>query len=171
MADTPAEALTAVNKIGDLLERARSQNFLILGPAGVDKLLKQTQPAETVDDQVASAFAVLKSQSAVHVGEFHEKYRHLQNERSVNAAAARAFDGSDEVILRDLTKAKRVEAAAKKKDAAAKKKLDAAQAAREKTASAVELAHAETIRLQKSLESNAKEKPVSYTHLTLPTKA
>ena len=43
MAETPADALAAVNKIGDLLELARSQNFLILGPAGVTKLLNQAQ--------------------------------------------------------------------------------------------------------------------------------
>ena len=75
MSETPAEALTTVNKIGALLELARSQNFLILGPTGVAKLLKHAQLAETVDDQVASAFAVLQSQSAAQVGEFHEKYR------------------------------------------------------------------------------------------------
>ena len=45
-----------------------------------------------------------------------------------------------------------------RKDAAAKKKLDAAQAAWEKTAAAVRSARAETGRLQKSLENNAKEK-------------
>jgi hypothetical protein len=164
-AETPAEALTAVNEIGNLLELARSQNFLILGPAGVAKLLKQAQFAETVDDQVASAFAVLQSQSAAHVGEFQEKYRHLQTERSANAAAAHIFAGSDETIQRDLTKAEQKEAvamkmnaAAKKKRDAAKKKLDAAQAALEKTAAAVRSARAETGRLQKSLENNAKEK-------------
>ena len=165
MAETPAEALTAVNKIGDLLELARSQNFLILGPAGVAKLLNQAQFADTVDDQVASAFAVLQSQCAAQVGEFHEKYRHLQTERSANAAAAQTFAGSDEAIQRDLTKAEQKEAVAMRKDAAAKKKrdaakkkLDAAQAACENTAAAVRSARAETGRLQKSLENNAKEK-------------
>ena len=72
--------MTAVNNIGALLERARSQNFLILGPAGVATLVELAQFAKRVDEQVASAFAVLKSQSAVHVGECHEKYRHLQND-------------------------------------------------------------------------------------------
>ena len=91
MSETPAEALTVVNKIGDLLELARSQNFLILGPSGVAKLLKHAQLAETVDDQVASAFAVLQSQCAAQVGEFQEKYRHLQTERSANAAAEQIF--------------------------------------------------------------------------------
>ena len=158
MAETPAEALTAVNKIGDLLELARSQNFLILGPAGVAKLLNQAQFADTVDDQVASAFAVLQSQCAAQVGEFQEKYRHLQTERSANAAAAQTIVGSDETIQRDLAKAEQKEAAAMRKDAAAKKKLDAAQAAWEKTAAAVRSARAETGRLQKSLENNAKEK-------------
>ena len=158
MAETPADALAAVNKISDLLELACSQNFLILGPAGVTKLLNQAQFTETVDDQVASAFAVLQSQSAAHVGEFHEKYRHLQTERSANAAAAQTFAGSDEAIQRDLTKAEQKEAVAMRKDAAAKKKLDAAQAAWEKTAAAVRSARAETGRLQKRLENNAKEK-------------
>jgi len=165
MAETPADALAAVNKISDLLELACSQNFLILGPAGVTKLLNQAQFTETVDDQVASAFAVLQSQSAAHVGEFHEKYRHLQTERSANAVAAQKFAGSDEAIQRDLTKAEQKEAVAMRKDAAAKKKrdaakkkLDAAQAAWEKTAAAVRSAQAERGRLQKSLETNAKEK-------------
>ena len=165
MAETPANALAAVNKISDLLELACSQNFLILGPAGVTKLLNQAQFTDTVDDQVASAFAVLQSQSAAQVGEFHEKYRHLQTERSANAAAAQTFAGSDEVIQRDLTKAEQKEAVAIRKDAAAKnkfdaakKKLDAAQAAWEKTAAAVRSARAETGRLQKRLENNAKEK-------------
>ena len=75
-----------------------------------------------------------------------------------NAAAAQTFDGLDETIQRDLAKAEQKEAVAKKKDAAAKKKLDAAQAAWEKTAAAVRSARAETGRLQKSLENNAKEK-------------
>jgi len=157
-AETPADALAAVSKIGDLLELARSQNFLILGPAGVAKLLNQAQFTNAVDDQVASAFAVLQSQSAAHVGEFQEKYRHLQTERSANAAAAQTFAGSNEAILRDMTKAEQKEAVAKRKDAAAKKKLDAAQAAWEKTTAAVRSAQAETGRLQKSLETNAKEK-------------
>jgi hypothetical protein len=157
-AETPADALAAVSKIGDLLELARSQNFLILGPAGVAKLLNQAQFTNAVDDQVASAFAVLQSQSAAHVGEFQEKYRHLQTERSANAAAAQTFAGSDKAILRDMTKAEQKEAVAKRKDAAAKKKLDAAQAAWEKTTAAVRSAQAETGRLQKSLETNAKEK-------------
>ena len=176
-AETPAEALAAVNKIGDLLELARSQNFLILGPAGVVTLLELAQFAKKVDDQVASAFAVLQSQSAVHVQEFHEKYRDLQTERSANAATAQSLDGSNETIQRDLAKAK-------KKEAVAKTKLDAA-------AAALRSARAETERLQESLENNAKEKQsfgkleedlaaqskavmkmleaVSYTHLTLPT--
>ena len=164
-AETPADALAAVSKIGDLLELARSQNFLILGPAGVAKLLNQAQFTNAVDDQVASAFAVLQSQSAAHVGEFQEKYRHLQTERSANAAAAQTFAGSNEAILRDMTKAEQKEAVAMRKDAAAKKKrdaakkkLDAAQAAWEKTAAAVRSAQAERGRLQKSLETNAKEK-------------
>ena len=154
-----------MNKIGDLLELARSQNFLILGPAGVAKLLKHAQFAETVDDQVASAFAVLQSQCEAQVGEFHEKYRHLQTERSANAAAAQTIASSDETIQRDLAKAEqkkavamKMNAAAKKKRDAAKKKLDAAQAALEKTAAAVQSARAETGQLQKSLENNAKEK-------------
>ena len=151
MAETPADALAAVNKIGDLLELARSQNFLILGPAGVAKLLKHAQLAETVDDQVASAFAVLQSQCAAQVGEFHEKYRDLQTERSANAAAVQTFAGSDEAILRDLRKAEQKEAIAMRKDAAAKKAL-------EKTAAALRSAQAETERLQESLENNAKEK-------------
>jgi hypothetical protein len=150
-AETPADALAAVSKIGDLLELARSQNFLILGSAGVSKLLNQAQFTNAVDDQVASAFAVLQSQSAAHVGEFQEKYRHLQTERSANAAAAQTFAGSDEAILRDMTKAERKEAVAKRKVVAAQKKLDAAQAAWEKTTAAVRSA-------QKSLETNAKEK-------------
>ena len=111
-----------------------------------------------MDDQVASAFAVLQSQSAAQVGEFQEKYRHLQTERSANAAAAQTIAGSDETIQRDLAKAEQKEAVAKRKDAAAKKKLDAAQAAWEKTAAAVRSARAETGRLQKRLENNAKEK-------------
>ena len=157
-AETPADALAAVSKIGDLLELARSQNFLIPGSAGVSKLLNQAQFTNAVDDQVASAFAVLQSQSAAHVGEFQEKYRHLQTERSANAAAAQTFAGSDEAILRDMTKAERKEAVAKRKVVAAQKKLDAAQAAWEKTTAAVRSAQAETGRLQKSLETNAKEK-------------
>ena len=88
---TPAEALTAVNKIGALLELARSQNFLIIGPAGVGTLFEQAQFLKRVDDQVASAFAVLQSQSAAHVGEFHERYRHLQTERLANTAAAQTI--------------------------------------------------------------------------------
>ena len=77
-----------------------------------------------MDDQVASAFAVLQAQSAAHVGEFHEKYRDLQIERSANAAAAQTFAGSDQTIQRDLAKAEQKEAVAMRKDAAAKKKRD-----------------------------------------------
>ncbi len=157
MAESPGEALTAVQKIGALLELARSQNFLILGPAGVVTLLELAQVAQMVDEQVASAFAVLKSQSAVHVGEFQEKYRQLQHKRSANAAAAQSFGGSDEEIQRDLAKAKQNEALAKRKDAAAKAALAAAAVKSAKTAAALKSAQEETRRLQKNLENNAKE--------------
>ena len=74
-------------------------------------LLELAQFAKKVDDQVASAFAVLQSQSAVHVQEFHEKYRDLQTERAANASAVQTFAGSDEAILRDLRKAEQKEGA------------------------------------------------------------
>ena len=137
IAENGKGALAAVQSICDLVELARSRDCLILGPAGVAKLLKRAQVLEIVDDHVLAAFTVLQSQCASHVGDCHKEYAKLQSWRSVSLAALQAVDGSDAAFKRDLAKLEKKEAAAKRKEVAAKKKLDAAQAAWEKTKSEV----------------------------------
>ena len=158
MAENAAAALAAVQSICDLVELARSRDCLILGPAGVAKLLKGAQVLEIVDDHVLSAFAVLQSQCALHVSDCHKEYAKLQSWRSVSLAALQAVDGSDAAFKRDLAKLEKKEAAAKRKEVAAKKKLDAAQAAWEKTKSEVKSVLEEKSQVQERLAGYAKRR-------------
>ena len=88
-ADNPPAALVAARKISALVELAQTKECVLLGPSGW-RDLKIARAAEVVDEQVASAFAVLKSHCSVFVRRYHDKYRDLQNMQSASAAAVDA---------------------------------------------------------------------------------
>ena len=163
-ADNPPAALVAVRKISALVELAQTKECVLLGPSGVARLEKIARAAEVVDEQVASAFAVLKSHCSVFVRRCHDKYRDLQNMQSASAAAVDAIVVSDAAMKQELSKAEKQVAAAAKKEAAAMKKLDAATRAWEKAKSALASAVEKQDNARQTL-NNLKERVRSYEQL------
>ena len=164
LADNPPAALVAVRKISALVELAQTKECMLLGPAGVARLEKIARAAEVVDEQVASAFAVLKSHCSVFVRRCHDKYRDLQNMQLASAAAVDAIVVSDAATKQELSKAEKQVAAAAKKEAAAMKKMEAATRIWEKTKTALSSALEKQDNAREKLK-NLKERVRSYEQL------
>eukprot|EP00946_MAST-07B_sp_MAST-7B-sp1_P000053 g53.t1 len=151
-ANSTEAALAAVHEIRCLLKRACDSDCYVLGPKGVDDLLKHAQLGDVMDGQINDSFAMLRAQAETGMLSLKKKYSDMQKLRWACNYAVQTIRNPNHSAKQALRETKEREKEIRSAKAIAKKNLDSAQSALEEAEKVLESMVQKQLQLKKKME-------------------